>query len=225
MDIIVISTLNRLELFAQTLSSLSQNAAMPETHNVVIVLDGPKLEIPRLTGPLQVVITGAEPVGASRSRNIGAGSIPRYRRQEHVMFVDDDIYAAPSYDTQIERLMKSLPFNICSGGSHPYNHGEPRGDYSIPLVISSVCMAMKWNIFDECGPWTEPGGAGASEDYAMCMKAKSLGYGFAVTSPELILHCGLTSSTGKEIVGADLVRERNAELEALHGISGKVLYA
>jgi GT2 family glycosyltransferase len=122
---------------------------------------------------------------------------------------------------------------IISGYSHPYNQcqdayfqpaGSPLIHYCIPLVISSVAMMMPWALWDDVGYFTEPGGPGGSEDYDYCMRAKAKGYGFAVTEPQCVLHTGVTSSSGKPIVGADLVRENNARLEKIHGVEGKVRY-
>ncbi len=94
--------------------------------------------------------------------------------------------------------------------------------YGRPLVISTVNMLMPWSLWDDVGFFTEPGGAGGSEDYDFCMRAKATGYGFAVTEPQVILHTGLTSTTGKQIVGYDEMTKQNERLIKQHGLKGVI---
>jgi hypothetical protein len=87
-------------------------------------------------------------------------------------------------------------------------------------------MMMPWKIFDEVGPWDEPGGRGASEDYAMCCRARDkYGYGFAVTEPQCIIHTGLKSNDGQEIVGYHELQNQNNALIQQYGLEGKVRMA
>lgn len=173
---------------------------------------------------------------ASASRNIGASSIPKYRRQEYVMFLDDDVYMCPGWDEKLMELAAYCDRSIISGYCHPYNQMEGRllrpvstpvehsVHYGVPLVISSVCMLMPWDIWDDVGFFQEPGGPGGSEDYDYCMRAKAKGYGFAVTEPQCVIHTGLTSSSGKRIVGYDEMAQQNERLIEAYGLKGKVVY-
>jgi hypothetical protein len=87
-------------------------------------------------------------------------------------------------------------------------------------------MMMPWSIFDEVGPWDEPGGAGASEDYKLCMRARdNYSYGFAVTEPQCIIHTGLHDNSGQAIVGYDLLHQQNQKLEAYYGLTGRIIYS
>lgn len=236
MNIVLITTLNRRDILRQSIESMIQNAADWSRHTLTIVQDGAwDSRHPAIEDYAQSWIK-TRGVGASRARNIGAASVPMYLRQDHIMFVDDDIYACPNYDKIIESTLKVLPTEWCRHGvalsshSHPFNHHT--GSYifeGIPVhaagVLSTVHMTMPWWMWDIVGPFAEPGGAGGSEDVDWCKRANKEGYGLAVTEPECIIHTGIHSSTGKPIVGAELVQARNKELEKIHGVEGRVVYS
>ncbi len=233
-DVILITTGSRPALLKQSLRSLSENKHDHSTFSLRIVWDcqfnqvqQPSEEMHHLLISYGDVITLRQS-GASRARNIGAGSIPRYRRQQWIMFCDDDCYFTRDWDRKLLELAELLPRAIISGHNHPYNNCVSRVSsfglkWDEPLVISTVNMLMGWEIFDEVGPFDEPGGSGGSEDYALCMRAQKKGYGFAVTHEQCILHTGITSSNGTPIIGADLVKGNNARLEKLYGLEGKVV--
>lgn len=246
MNIVLITTWARPDLLSQSILSLWDNAADRHAHELTIVLDDEKMnyfEQAHFARPACTLIRNNGRQGASASRNIGAGSIPKYRRQEHVLFLDDDVYMAPGWDQRMFQLANWEPRSIISGYSHPYNQAEPGGRkftkrnaqgelvtldekrWGVPLVISSVAMMMPWRIFDDVGPWDEPGGPGGSEDYAICMRAKDKGYGFAVTDPQCVIHTGLTSSRGEQIVGYKELASQNWDLIDLYGLRGKVTFA
>ena len=229
MNIILITTGGRPDLLKQSLESLCQNAADWSKHTLTLVLDTPEqLDGFGLPG-ISTYIVNVNRAGASASRNIGASSIPKYRRQEHVCFLDDDVYACPKWDEKLEDLAKAYPRAIVSGHAHPFNQDEPAialgfPPCRIPLLISTVNMVMPWSLWDDVDFFVEPGGPGGSEDYDYCMRAKAKGYRFAVTDPHCIVHCGLTSSRGQQIVGYDLVMAKNKELVKNYGLEGKVVF-
>lgn len=239
-DIVMITTRTREQLLHQSMASLIDNATDVDAFQLTIVWDGELLAYgAHLPRPTSTLIINRQRYGASASRNIGAGSIPKYRRQKYVMFLDDDVYMCPGWDAKLLELATVKARCIISGYSHPYNIAEkvrehtatsftnPRWvtlEFGVPLVVSTVCMMMPREIWDDVGPFDEPGGPGGSEDYALCMKAKAKGYGFAITEPQCVIHCGLTSSSGKQIVGFDQMVEQNHKLEVIHGIQGKVKY-
>jgi GT2 family glycosyltransferase len=165
--------------------------------------------------------------GASASRNIGAASIV-HRRHGAVMFVDDDCWFAPNYDQALLLMARALPHKtIISPYGHPFNVEEPKPGIAFakfPLVISSVAMLMSWQAFDSFGPFDLPGGAGRSEDYSLCMRAKKEGYEFAVSNPHAAIHCGMFSSNGEKIVGYEQLAEQNSRLLDLYKVRGKVQF-
>jgi GT2 family glycosyltransferase len=85
-------------------------------------------------------------------------------------------------------------------------------------------MLMPWSLWDDVGYFTEPGGPGGSEDYDYCMRAKAKGYGFAVTEPQCVIHCGLTSSSGNRIVGYSEMCTHNEQLIRQYGLEGNVIW-
>lgn len=234
MNLILITSGNRPEYLKQTLASLRDNAADWSKHTLTLVFDTSERTMFKYTDvEIGTWIVNRIPQGASASRNIGAGSIPKYRRQKHVMFVDDDVYACPGWDQRLEELWHLLLLDDCkiiSGHAHPFNHDVPvrpvggSRAYRTPLLVSTVHMVMPWTLWDDVGYFVEPGGPGGSEDYDYCMRAAAKGYGFAVTDPHCMIHCGLTSSRGQQIVGYDLMREQNAKLIELYGLQGKVIF-
>ena len=221
MNIIIASTYSRPLLFEQTINSLIRNASDWKRHHLTIVFNGvdEDKEFPRYHN----VTIEAGSVGASWARNIGASSIPKYRRQEYVCFFDDDVYCCPGWDA-----FNFKPDAVWSCHAHPFNHPYQVIDSSVPAeqtsVISTVHMIIPWAIWDAVGPFAEPGGPGGSEDVDWCKRAVAQGVTLGVTTPQSVLHTGVTSSSGKPIVGADLVMERNRELEKLYNIEGKVIY-
>jgi GT2 family glycosyltransferase len=235
-DIIVISNLSRPELFQQTMDSIDQNTDYKKQHSLTVVIDDPPAfpyvnKDPERESLGGKIIINSPRVGASRARNIGASSIPKYRRNKYVMFFDDDIYALPHWDTKLIELIECKN-GIISGYGHPYNVAAPefcyvhKLNYGTPLVISTCAMMMPWHIWDETGFFVEPGGTNGSEDHNFCMRAKDKGYGvFAVSEPHSIIHTGLGSTYGGKIVGFDELSAQNAKLERHYGIAGKVKYS
>lgn len=221
-DIVLITTGKRPEMLQQTIDSMIDNSA--QRHSLTMVWDGErKGQAPGGT----TVIINQDPQGASASRNIGASSIPKYRRHEYVMFIDDDVYMLPEWDTLL--LQSALHGTVLSGHAHPFNHSL--GEFcteQIRLqtagVLSTVHLIMPWDIWDDVGFFVEPGGPGGSEDVEWCARATKKGYGLAVTDPMCVLHCGLTSSHGKQIVGYDLMMEMNDKLVKFYQLEGKVVY-
>lgn len=214
------------------------NASKWNNHTLTIVMDG-LLPLTSHGEKADTVILNWNPQGASASRNIGAGSIPKYRRQKFVMFCDDDCYFCPGWDRILQDYLVNLKYTIVSGHQHPYNQAKRTSqrfyrapimgfgfnvEIDVPLVLSTVHMVMPWEIFDDCGPWDEPGGPGGSEDYAFCMRAKALCYKFAVTVPMCVLHTGLSSSSGKQIVGYEEMVTQNESLIKQYGLEGKVIW-
>jgi hypothetical protein len=55
-----------------------------------------------------------------------------------------------------------------------------------------------------------------------CQRAAIKAVGFAVTNPQCVIHCGLKSSNGKEIVGYDAMVDQNRRLIKEYGLEGKV---
>lgn len=231
MNIVMITTGSRLDLLEQAITSL---CSVPMSrHTLTLVVDNPEIGFDAAPGAGNVdatLIVNGRTHGASASRNIGASSIPKYRRQSHVMFLDDDVYMLPKWDERLEEAFLLFKDLVLSGHSHPFNHpvmkyGYPGGvEFHSARVLSTVHMAMPWDIWDDVGFFSEPGGPGGSEDVDWCARAAEKGYGFAVLDPHCVVHCGLTSSSGKQIVGYGLMVEQNHKLVESYGLTGKVKF-
>ena len=230
MDIICITGGTRPKLLEQTLSSMRENALDWSKHTLTLVLDNTPLPECAMAVPgFPMYILSRESKGTSASRNIGASSIPKYRRQQYLMLVDDDTYLLPCWDFQLTRVLEALPGAVVSGHAHPFNHHIgvlEVGDVVAERagVLSTVHLAMGWGVWDRVGFMKEPGGPGGSEDVEWCARAVKLGYMLAVTRPMCAVHTGLTSSGGKQIVGYDLMVKLNQELVEEYSLSGKVVW-
>ena len=237
MNIIVVTTNSRPQILAQTMLSIVDNAVNLSQHRLVLVVDGDTDLIFRnqdwFIRSVGTLIINSGSQGASASRNIGASSIPKYRRQECVCFFDDDVYCTPGWDRQIEDALKHSKSTrpiaaVVSGHAHPYNHtvldDRSHFGYRLTTVLSTVNIVCAWSIWDIVGWFTEPGGPGGSEDVDWCARATKKGYDLAVTNPQCVLHTRLASSSGKPIVGANEVAANNRQLAQLHHIEGSVRY-
>lgn len=216
MNIVIITTAGRPDLLAQSLDSLNRNSASMDDHQVTLVLDG-ATNVPGFERVPEYIIHNTARQGASAARNIGASSIPKYRRHDHVMFIDDDVYMLPGWDSLLMSTMREFRRAVISGHAHPYNIStglyESKGvRVHAAGVLSTVHMVMPWNIWDDVGCFVEPGGPGGSEDVEWCRRASARNIGLAVTAPMCVVHCGLTSSSGSRIVGYDLMMDMNRKL-------------
>jgi glycosyltransferase involved in cell wall biosynthesis len=227
MNIVMITTGMRVELANQSLRSLIRNAVGAIMYTLTIVIDNNYCDdfIQDLRVDFQNLTVSSifnwHPQGASRSRNIGASSIPKYRRQSHVMFIDDDVYMMPGWDKRLREANRdSIRLMVLSGHAHPYNHTILRDavTYVETTVISTVHMVMPWPLWDDVGFFVEPGGPGGSEDVDYCRRARDMGYALAVTKPHCVMHCGLTSSSGKQIVGYSEMVAQNERLMRMHDV-------
>jgi len=231
LDIVMITNGSRRDLLLQSMESMIENASQwKECAFTLVVDDNPssKDSDEPIVGPAipERIIYQTSQRGASYCRNVGAGSVPKYRRGKYVLFLDDDVYLMKDWDSTLLGVADTLPDHhfdefqkgfIASLYSHPFNHLDDMTHidgihFGCPQLISTVCMLMPWHVWDTIGPFDEPGGAAGSEDYALCMRAKKEGYGFAVTDPQLCIHTGLASSNGEKIVGYNELRRQNENL-------------
>jgi hypothetical protein len=226
-NIVCITGGTRPTLLHQTLDSMMNNAENWNAHTLTVVFDGlPEEGFKHVA--VGTLIYNRYRLSASACRNIGAGSVPKYRRQQWLMFCDDDVWFAPKWDVILMDLTKLYPRHIISAYGHPFNIEDARPGVvcaKFPIVISSVCPLMSWGAFDEIGWWIEPGGPGSSEDVHYCARAAKLRYGFVITNPHRAIHTGLTSFYGGKIVGYEHLVAQNKRLEALYGVTGKVVYS
>ena len=217
MNIVMITTLMRTKLLEQSLKSMFEGAVEPNQLHLTLVCDsGVRFDSVRY----DTLIVNQFSIGASASRNIGASSIPKYKRQKHVCFLDDDVYMCPGWDKKIEAALDWLHKCAISGHAHPFNQSSNKyqnGKVGVESagVLSTVNIACSWEMWDDVGYFIEPGGPGGSEDVEWCKRAVDKGYGLAVTDPQCIIHTGLASSSGKDIIGRDLfeVADRIMEVE------------
>lgn len=225
-DIVLITTGNRPQLLVQSLRSLKENSTRWADHTLTLVMDGCSAIAACQEADVlpDRVIFQPDLQGASRSRNIGAGSTPEYLRKDALMFVDDDIYAVNGWDSHLSACLEHRKRTAFSGHAHPFNHtilGDTRHlGYQITTVLSTVNITCPWEMWDTVGWFQEPGGAGASEDVDWSRRATAAGYDLAVSQPHCIIHCGLTSGNGNKIVGYEHMVEQNKKLIGIYNLQG-----
>lgn len=227
MNIVLVTTRYRRALLDQSIGSMVKNATYWDQHTLTVVEDAAHSkggDIWRHYGVGSYIINDLYP-GASASRNVGAASIPHYKRQDIVTFFDDDMYCLPAWDVAVEEAVAVWgPELAVSGHAHPFNHGE--GVYAAGVgesvssieragVLSTVHISTTWEVFDNVGYFTEPGGPGGSEDVDWCKRAVEKGVGLVVTHPHTVIHCGLKEG---KLVGFEMVLERNRELCKQYGL-------
>lgn len=76
-------------------------------------------------------------------------------------------------------------------------------------AVAGYCHFMRWSTWDRFGPYdSHAKGTGQSEDYALCRKIVDAGGKVGYIHPPVMAHCGLTSSEGKRILGAELIEHQ-----------------
>ncbi len=109
-------------------------------------------------------------------------------------------------------------FVLWGGQNHPFLHPDPGMFISIghhrykleeTKMLDGPSWLMRWATWDSMGGLrgTAPG-PGQSEDSEFCMRLSAQGGRIGVLQPNVVIHCGLTNSLGKDIVGRELLEER-----------------
>src|SRR3990167_4417295 len=100
MNIVLITAGRRWEILKQSITSMVNNSVDWPKHELIVSVDcwTPTMEqLEWITRYCARFIINRQ-LGASAARNIGASSVPKYRRQEYVCFFDDDVYCVPGWD-------------------------------------------------------------------------------------------------------------------------------
>jgi len=232
MNLVVITAGKRPMLLAQTLRTMVANAVDWKAHRLAVVYDSN--DDPRIPNAAMMGLEGTRVIsscgsgwGACVARNVGA-ELHNDARQKYLTISDDDVYYLPGWDKKISDALDAVEAfrdagTVLSAVSHPFNLGYGRyivdgQQIEAASVLSATNMAMPWRIWDTVGGFRGPGGAHSSDDVEWCNRARDFGFGFATLCPNMAIHCGLHSTSGEELVGADMVMEKNRKLEAMFGV-------
>ncbi len=102
-------------------------------------------------------------------------------------------------------------FKLWGGQNHPFLHPENElcpGLWETKM-LDGPSWLMRWGTWDSMGGLCGSApGPGQSEDSEFCMRLSAQGGRIGVLVPNVVLHCGLTNTLGKDIVGKDLLAER-----------------
>lgn len=142
---------------------------------------------------------------------------------DYLHFVDDDVYFREGWFDQLYRtLVQSRQIAIVGGDRHPYHKPNAlmKGTaFETTDAVAGYSMFMHASTFTALGRFpTEGNGIGASEDWALCQKARRMGrlVGYCTTRP--VLHCGLTNSNGQPATGAAEILANKPTDEDVKGV-------
>jgi hypothetical protein len=210
-SIILVTNGARPRLLEQTLRTLRDNTPVEE-FNLVVVGDGfGPFQIPHAplyffpAGPIGII-------GALKNKGVEV-SEKQFGRGEWLLFIDDDVAFLSS--DWLPLMQASFEYRnqlrLLGGVRHPY-HGVNDASLGIlPFVeytdaVAGYCHLMRWSTWDRFGPYdAHAKGTGQSEDFAICRKIVDAGGKIGYIYPPVMAHCGLTDSSGKPILGAELI--------------------
>ncbi len=210
-NIILITNGSRPHLLDQTIETLYRNTPLDQ-FNATYVLDGCRSD--KITGPnLSVLMADPACNIIGRLKNLGAyWSEKQFGRGEWLCFVDDDMAFMPGWlDRMIAALSFSNKVRILGGVRHPYHkpiveYGDRHHAWELTDAVAGYCHFMRWSTWDAFGPYdAHAKGTGQSEDFAVCQKVVAAGGDVGYIHPPVMAHCGITDSSGKTILGAELI--------------------
>jgi SAM-dependent methyltransferase len=231
MKIVLITDGSRPELFKQTLDSAKANAADWSRHQIYPVFDG-TLEDQMAFQAAHGVLMGGTYVksGVGAAKNRGTTLIPKPKPDDLLMFLDDDLYLLPGWDSAFEdtiaaRELGGAPVTQLGGWRHPYHErgrqlgqGRKGGIYGVDAVTGN-CFVIRWSDWIKYGPFPDNAiGPGQSEDFALSQRIKQGGGLVATLDPPVAIHCGLVNSDGEPATGwremEDMITTQLAGLSA-----------
>ena len=163
-------------------------------------------------------------------RNAAARVACAHHDPEHLHFVDDDVYFRSRWiDHFLFSLCRNDRVGIIGGDRHPYHkpHEVPLayrramevGGFEQTDAVAGYSMFMSANTYSRLGGFPEEGrGIGASEDWAICQKARRSGMVVGYSTARPVLHCGLTNSNGQPATGADQILANKPTDEDVKGV-------
>jgi len=206
-NIVCVSNGAREELLYQLIDTLYRNTPLDQ-FNITYVMDGCRTD--KITGPnLSVLMVDPAVNIIGRLKNLGAyWSEKQFGRGEWLCFIDDDVAFMPWWMEKMQLIMaNSNILRLLGGVRHPY-HGVNYewANWNETDAVAGYCHFMRWSTWDRFGPYdAHAKGTGQSEDFAICRKIVDAGGKVGYIHPPVMAHCGLTDSSGKPILGAELI--------------------
>lgn len=217
---IVMIARDRHRLLAQTLESLYAHTPREE-FNLVIVDDGSEdfRTLKLLTAYAEhancavVSVLNSGHVLA-QLKNLGAAAAEQFfGRGDWLYFSDSDVWFAPDWLEKLTSFAESgepESFRLWGGQAHPFHKPQAvRGDLDERFITYSVLdgpsWLMRWDTWERFGPLQRDCAPGTcqSEEYPFCRALTDAGYRIGVIHPHVVVHTGLTNTSGADAPGAN----------------------
>lgn len=157
-------------------------------------------------------------------RNAATRVARAHHDPEYLHFVDDDVYFRDGWiDDFLFSMYQHDRVGIIGGDRHPYH--KPLGcvdkadGFEQTDAVAGYSMFMRTDTYSRLGGFPSEGkGIGASEDWAICQKARRSGMVVGYSTARPVLHCGLTNSNGQPATGADQILANKPTDEDVKGV-------
>lgn len=225
---IVMPMHNRWKMTEQSIKSLFANTP----HNLFkfyVINDGSDpndrenlLSLLRsLPSDMWLYFENKEAMSPGLSRNWVCKQITKHdERGVFLYHSDNDVYFKEGW---LDKLMyatyqlEKQGVLLIGGGCHPYLQDNrviniPQAQVGIKDAVSGYSQMMKWQTWDEFGPFDETMRDAAvkimgSEDWAFCQKIVKAGKYVGALEPEVVIHCGKTNTYGNPATGNETFKE------------------
>jgi len=221
-DLVLITKIdseNRLILLEQTLRTLVVNTNMSLVNRLVWVDDCSTMfeEVEELIQKeFMQILLGLEHVtmfksdkrlGVGGAKNKGVEIHEKMGRGDFLYFMDADVYFTEGWLDKMLGYYKQWGdiYRILGGGIHPYL--QPRAGEGL-LQITSHDAVSGWSWLLNYETWDMYGkladnalGTGQSEDWEYCQRIRNAGFKVGCVRPQVVAHCGMTNTEGKDIGG------------------------
>lgn len=207
----------RLRLYMQTLTSLLKNTDSEDIGSIIIIDDCSEITLPPFKGV--TVIRNDNIRGVGYSKNFAyEEQLKLDNDPDYLYFFDTDTFFTKNWLDKLVHCYNCVSerFKILGGGCHPFllpREGESESveyfDKNLnTFLINSTDALSGWSwlmypeIFKKYGKLADNSvGVGKSEDWEYCQRIRNEGFKVGYIDPQIIGHCGLTDSEGKQIVG------------------------
>lgn len=228
---IMLAGSGRIRLLQQALRSYEQTTPV-QGHSLIVVVDNEKVNdavcacMRSSLGEHRLedhVLNTASAGQLGALRNTAAHIAQLVYRSDYLHFVDDDVYFREGWFDQLYRtLVQSWQIAIVGGDRHPYHKPNAlmKGTaFETTDAVAGYSMFMSTTTYSRLGGFPYEGkGIGASEDWAICQKARRSGMVVGYSTARPVLHCGLTNSNGQPATGADQILANKPTDEDVKGV-------
>jgi GT2 family glycosyltransferase len=204
----------RYSLLQQTIETFNKTVPKELIHRFVFVDDCSifKIGAENLFGkfPVHYKYNTKKQLGVGGSKNRGIGTHMSLGRGKLVYLFDGDVYFTEGWLQKLLAVYEAHHdrFKIIGGGIHPYL--QPRADEgTIDITshdaISGWSWLLSYETIEQYGLLADNAlGTGQSEDWEYCQRIRNAGFLVGCITPQVVAHCGMTNSEGKEIVGKEV---------------------